>query len=174
MALETIAIIGAATSGRSIALRALRAGYRVVLEDFSTQTLECAAAWLSNKISPALQTNLQFTVGVENAIRDANLIIETSADEIETKIELFTIFDKFAKPGAIFATTSEAHSISEIAEVTAYPERCVAIRLDSARDSARFKTIAGEHTSRSTIDACDELTQRLNDSSSTMPTSLDL
>ena len=52
---------------------------------------------------------------VEDAIRDADLIIETLPDEMEMQIELFTILDKFAKPNAIFASTGLL-SIAELAE----------------------------------------------------------
>jgi 3-hydroxyacyl-CoA dehydrogenase len=69
---------------------------------------------------------------------------------------LFTIFDKFAKPEAIFATTGTI-AIEELAEVTFCPERCVAVRVELREAGARFEVVAGRETSRETVAWCSEL-----------------
>ena len=172
-------MIGAGTQGRAIALFVLRAGYQVVLEDFSISTLEEAEASIRDALSkqaavaaishrqqnhtPARTnadssrdtiSNLSVCIGVEDAIRSADLIIETAADEMETKIELFTIFDKFAKPNAIFATTSRIHPIAEMAAVTSCPERCIAFRFDTTNPSYRLIVAAGPNSCPGTIRQC--------------------
>jgi 3-hydroxybutyryl-CoA dehydrogenase len=187
MSIETVAIIGAGAQGRAIAQITLQAGYRVVLEDFSIRTLEEAKASISKvlakqegfTVQPSPHTSdatkqtstetltydvlssLSTCVGVGDAIRDAHLIIETAADELETKLELFTIFDKFARPDAIFATTSEAHAIAEIADITACPERCVMLRFTPADNPTRVALISGRQTSPNTLARCSEFAQRL-------------
>jgi 3-hydroxyacyl-CoA dehydrogenase len=169
MRIQTIAIIGAGVPGRAIAQIALRAGYRVALEDFSVRTLEEAEASILETLgenadrSARLDQFRNFSVcsGIEDAIRDANLIIETAADELETKLELFTIFDKFARPDAIFATTSTAHSIAEIADVTACTDRCVTLRFTPADNPNRLTAIPGPQTSPDTLTRCSEFAQRL-------------
>jgi 3-hydroxybutyryl-CoA dehydrogenase len=160
MSAQTIAIIGAGVHGRAIALNALRAGYRIVLEDFSIRTLEEAEAFLTKILDDRWRANLSLGTNVECAIRDADLIIETAADEMETKIELFTIFDKFAKPNAIFATTS-IHSLAEIAEVTSCPDRCVALRLGLPDEPSSFSVVAGRQTGQHAIATCLEFAERL-------------
>jgi 3-hydroxybutyryl-CoA dehydrogenase len=166
MEIRTIAVIGAGIAGRAIAKRVLRAGYHTVLEDFSATTLEQAVDAIHQtphqlrSTGPVL-ANLTACTNVEDAVRDADLIIETAADEMETKLELFTIFDKFAKPNAIFATTSEIHSISEIAEITSCPERCVTLSFDPPEEPTRLRVIAGDHTSEHTINICRAAGERL-------------
>jgi 3-hydroxyacyl-CoA dehydrogenase len=188
MSIETVAIIGAGARGRAIAQITLQAGYRVVLEDFSTRTLEEAEASISKvlakqegfTVQPRPHTSdatkqtstetlaydvlssLSTRVGVGDAIRDAHLIIETAADELETKLELFTVFDKFARPDAIFASTSEAHAIAEIADITACPERCVTLRFAPADNPTRLAVIPGRQTSPQTLTRCGEFAERLN------------
>jgi 3-hydroxybutyryl-CoA dehydrogenase len=185
MPIQTIAIIGAGMPGRAIAQIALRAAYRVVLEDFSIRTLEEAEAFIrgtlgenspENSDRPAsLDQLLNFSVcnGIEHAIREANLIIETAADELETKLELFTIFDKFARPDAIFATTSTAHPIAEIADVTACPERCVTLRFTPADSPTRLAAIPGPQTSPGTLTRCSEFAQRLRIEVTSLPSCSD-
>ena len=81
---------------------------------------------------------------------EAELIIETVSDEMEMKIELFTIFDKFAKPGAIFASTTTSLRITDLAAVTFRPERCIGMRFftDFAQHTGRLELVKGRETSR--------------------------
>ena len=107
-------------------------------------------------------SRLSTCVGIEDAIRNAHLIIETAADELETELELFTIFDKFARPDAIFVTTSDAHAIAEIADITVCPERCVTLRFTPSDNPIRVALIPGRQTSAHALARCSEFAQRLN------------
>lgn len=161
MEIRTIALIGAGVLGCSVACRSLHAGYRTVLEDFSATTLELAVEGIRRQLGQAgvhtassALANLSIFTNVEDAIRDADFIIETAADELETKLELFTIFDKFAKPNAIFATTSRRHKVAEVAEITSCPERCVGLRFEPVDDPTTATIVPSASTSQETVSAC--------------------
>ncbi|MGB2638046.1 MAG: 3-hydroxyacyl-CoA dehydrogenase NAD-binding domain-containing protein, partial [Candidatus Acidiferrum sp.] len=78
------------------------------------------------------------------------------------KIELFTIIDKFAKPAAIFASTTKTFSITDIAAVTFCPERCIGMRFFAEEPSTkRLELVRGRETSEETIKACEEVGVRL-------------
>jgi 3-hydroxybutyryl-CoA dehydrogenase len=157
----TIAVIGASAGGREIAALALFAGYRTILEDVSESPLERAAAALS-RLGDGVHGQLITASTVEDAVRDADLIIEAVAEEMETKIELFTIFDKFAKPGAIFASSSPAHSIADMASVTFCAERCIGIRFPAAADGKDIlELVCAPETSEETVAACTEVARRM-------------
>lgn len=98
---------------------------------------------------------------VEEAVRDAGLIIEAVADEEEIKLELSTMFDKFAKPGAIFASTTEVVAISDLAEMTFCPERCIGMRFDRGDGEERMTLVIGRATSEQTISMCREIGRRM-------------
>jgi 3-hydroxybutyryl-CoA dehydrogenase len=138
MEVKTIAVIGAGTMGRGIAYASALAGYRTVLEDISEARLEQAVAWIEKALDEgvsrgkvdrverlAAMKHLTTASKVENAIREVELIIEAVPEEMEMKLELFTIFDKFAKAGAVFSSNTSSLSITEISEVTVYRERCI-------------------------------------------------
>jgi 3-hydroxybutyryl-CoA dehydrogenase len=175
MEIKTIAIVGAADLGRSIAYAAVLAGYRTILEDISHSTLEQSIAWVAQslddevsrgKTSAAVRVaalaNLTTAGSAEDASREADLIMETVSDEMEMKIELFTIFDKFAKPGAIFASTTSSLSITDLAAVTFCPERCIGMRfIPSAQHAGRLELMKGRETSEETIAACSEVGRRM-------------
>jgi 3-hydroxybutyryl-CoA dehydrogenase len=97
---QTIALIGATPIAEQIASRALRGGLNVVIDDVSDARLESISRSLQGSHSA-----LMLTQSVEPAIRAADFLIDALPDDLEVKLELFTLFDKFAKPGAIFITT---------------------------------------------------------------------
>jgi 3-hydroxybutyryl-CoA dehydrogenase len=170
MEIKTIAIIGAADMGRRIAHASVLAGYRTILEDISPSMLEQAIASIAQsldfevsrgKIEAAAGAealaNLKTANSAEHASREADLIIETVSDEMEMKIELFTIFDKFAKPGAIFASTTSSLSITDLAAVTFCPERCIGMRFfTEAHAARRLELVRGRESSEETVAACRE------------------
>ncbi len=175
MEIRTIAIVGANDTGRSVAYSAALAGYRTILEDISPSALEQGIAWIAlrldeklvhGKIGAAARdtalANLSTANSAEDASREADLIIEVVTDEIEMKIELFTVFDKFAKPGAIFASTTASLSIADLAAVTFCPERCIGMRFSTnARGDECLGLVKGLETSEETVAACREVGGRM-------------
>ena len=159
--IQTIAVIGAGRDGREIACAALRAGYRTILEDVSDLRLEQAVEWIASVSSDA-PPRLVLSRTVEGAIREADLIIEAVAEEMEIKIEMFTIFDKFAKPNAIFASTSRLVSIADLAAMTFCPERCIGMRFVSiAGRVGALELVRIPPTSEDTVATCREVFRRM-------------
>lgn len=174
MEIKTIAIVGASELGRKVAYESVLAGYRTILEDVSLSSLEQGIAWIAQTLRADVSAGKFDTAARESAFlrivpansadaaREADLIIETVSDEVEVKIELFTIFDKFAKPGAIFASTTTSVSITDLAAVTFCPERCVGMRFfTDAQNAKRLELVRGSETSEATIAACREVGERM-------------
>jgi 3-hydroxyacyl-CoA dehydrogenase len=174
MEVKTIAVIGAGLRGRSIALAAATTGYQAILEDVSDVRLEEAKLWIienlrrsvaasgSKPVRRAVVSNFTIAHTIEDAIRGADLIIETLPDEMEMQIELFTILDKFAKPNAIFASTGHL-SITELAEVTLCAERCIGMRFGEGETKTVTLTKAAQ-TSGESVAACSEVVRRFGNS----------
>src|SRR6266481_4194091 len=110
MDVKTIAVIGAGTMGRGIAYAAAFGGYNTILEDVSRHVLEHGVAWIRQSFEEGVARRkvevcvrdkalslISTASNVEGAIRDADLIIEAVPEELEMKLELFTIFAKSAK-----------------------------------------------------------------------------
>jgi 3-hydroxybutyryl-CoA dehydrogenase len=175
MEIKSIAIIGAAELGRRIAYTSALSGFRTILEDISPSMLEQGIVWIAQALGENVSTgkigaaardaalrSLSTENSAEDASRKAELIIETVSDEMEMKTELFTIFDKFAKPGAIFASTTISLSITELAAVTVCPERCLGMRFFTAAQHAeRLELVKGRETSEQTIAACRVIGRRM-------------
>jgi 3-hydroxyacyl-CoA dehydrogenase len=179
LTVNTIAIIGANTTGPAFARAAALAGYPTILEDISREMLERGMAWISDSLQDsvvrgkfpnatrlAALSRVSAASTVESAIREADLIIEAVPEEFEMKLELFTVFDKFAKPGAIFASTTSTLSILDISDVTICRERCVGMRFrelpgGGARKFDCMELVRTRLTSDETMRACTEVAERL-------------
>src|SRR6195256_3778971 len=112
--IRTIAVIGAGAIGRGIAYASALAGYRTILEDILPSSLRTAAAELREHLARASDlgtvgkqealaafSRLEFASTVEQAAREADLVIEAVPEELESKIEIFTLLDKICKPHTI-------------------------------------------------------------------------
>jgi 3-hydroxybutyryl-CoA dehydrogenase len=175
MDVKTIAVIGAGTVGRGIAYAAVSGGYRTILEDVSPERLEESVAWVrqavdrgflpgevATSIRGAARPLISAACSVEEAIRDADLIIEAVPEELEMKLELFTLFDKFAKPSAILASSSFAFSIGEMTDVTTSQERCIGMRFRNSEPGGNIiELVKTQFASDETIVAGTEVARRI-------------
>lgn len=134
---HTIAIIGAGPLGRSLALRAARAGFRVFLEDVMPSNLHHAQEFIRTELNAAAlgregDVGVAFVSTVEDAVRSADLIIDCVPDELESKLEILWLLDRMAPPHAVFATPTTTQSIADLASCTYRPDKCVAIAAEPA------------------------------------------
>ena len=172
---RTIAVIGAGTMGRGIAYAAALGGYRTVLEDVSPSAREQALAWIRQTLEEAVArskvTQEQSTQAlarlstagtVEEACREADLLIEAVPEDLELKIEIFTFFDKFARPAAILASNTSSLSITEMAAVTARPEKCIGMHFFNPVPKMKLlELVRALETSEETIHICREVGRRM-------------
>jgi 3-hydroxybutyryl-CoA dehydrogenase len=175
MRIVTIGVIGANAIGREIALAALLGGYRVILEDVSSGTLQKGIAQIEQSLGERIARHelspqegesvlARFSTAnrVDEVCRIADMLIETVPDEMEVKLEIFTIFDKFAKPGAIL-TSNTSLSITEIASITFRTEDCVGMRFANGVPTiTRVELVRGADTSDATIASCAEVARRMS------------
>ncbi len=136
--IKTIAVIGAGTMGRGIAYVTALGGYRTVLEDLLPATLRKAETEIRTNLDKAVELKkvsaedakaafirLEYAGSVEEAVREADLVIEAVPEEMESKIEIFTLLDKICRPGTILASNTSSLSITEIASVTYRTKKCL-------------------------------------------------
>lgn len=124
--IQSVAIIGAGTQGRQFALRCASAGLDVILEDVMPARLRRAEEDLA--ALPGAAARLRFSLTVEEAVRNADLVVDFVPDELESKLEIFCMVDRMAPPRTTLLTPTETLSISDLASCTYRPERCFAIR----------------------------------------------
>lgn len=175
MDVKTIGVIGAGTMGRGIAYAAALGGYRTILEDVMPETLDKGMTWIRQSLDEGVQrckveaaardaalALIETSSSVENVCREADFLIEAVPEEMELKLELFTLFDKFAKPQAVLASNTSSLSVAEMAEMTYRPELCVGMHFFNPVSKMRLiEIVKAPKTSEETIKICKEVGQRM-------------
>ena len=76
--------------------------------------------------------SLRYAGTVEDAVHDADLAIDFVPDELESKLEIFSLLDRMAPPRTILCTPTRALSITDLASCTYRSGRCVGLRGSTA------------------------------------------
>ncbi len=113
-------------------------GYRTILEDILPNTLRKAETEIRTNLDKAVELGkvtksdadsafdrVEYASSVEQAAREADLVIEAVPEEMESKIEIFTLLDKVCRPTTILASNTSSMSVTEIASVTYRAPKCV-------------------------------------------------
>lgn len=150
-----VAVIGAGTAGRQFAADCAVAGLIVCLEDVMPSRLRSAEA-----VFAALGAEIRLASTVEDAVEDADLVIDFVPDELESKLEIFSMLDRMAPPRTILCTPSETLSITDLASCTYRPDRCVMLRgLGASADPVRV--LRARATSPGTLETASTLLRDL-------------
>lgn len=131
MELNNVGVIGAGAMGSGIAQVSAVAGYDVVVQDVYSDALERARASIEKSLSKmvskekmtkadmdAALDRIQFTSVLEDACKNADLVIEAVFENLELKHDMFRKLDQLCKKEAILGTNTSALPITEIASVT--------------------------------------------------------
>ena len=175
MDVKTIGVIGAGTMGRGIAYAAAYGGYRTILEDVSPEMLEQGIAYIRQNLEEGVArgkvteeqrnialANLTTSRSVEDPCREADLLIEAVPEEMEVKLEIFTLFDKFALPAAILASNTSSLSITELAAITFRAENCIGMHFFNPVPKMKLlEIVRALETSEATVQACAEVGRRM-------------
>jgi 3-hydroxybutyryl-CoA dehydrogenase len=175
MDVKTIGVIVAGTMGRGIAYATALGGYRTILEDVMPETLAKGMEWIRQSLEEGVQRGkvegtgrdaalalIETSSSVESVCREADFLIEAVPEEMELKLELFTLFDKFAKPNAILASNTSSLSVAEMAEMTYRPELCVGMHFFNPVPKMRLiEIVKAPKTSGETIEICREVGRRM-------------
>lgn len=150
-----IAVIGAGRLGRDFALACVRAGFRVVLEDVMPDKLRQAGVEFAE-----LASSVEMVSTVEDAVADADFVVDFVPDDLESKLEIWSLIDRMAPPRTVMCTPSEILSITDLASCTYRQDRCVMVRGLFTPDST-LRVLTAKATSEATLTATSDLFRTL-------------
>jgi 3-hydroxybutyryl-CoA dehydrogenase len=173
--IKTVAVIGAGHVGRGVAQVAALRGYRTILEDILPASLRRAGSEIRGYLDQAIGLGrvsradadaafqrLEYAGTVEEAARQADLVIESVPEELESKREIFILLDKICKPHTILAANTPLLSVTEIASVTYRPHKVAGMRfINPVHAMTLLELVRGQATDDETMAACAEVGRRL-------------
>jgi 3-hydroxybutyryl-CoA dehydrogenase len=172
---RTIAVIGAGIMGRGIAHAAALGGYRTILEDLLPNALRKAETEIRANLDRAVElgkvdaanadlafSRLEYAGSIDQAAREADLVIEAVPEEMESKIEIFTMLDKICRPSTILASNTSSLSVTEIASVTYRAKKCVGMHFfNPVHKTKLLEIVRALETDAETLAAAVEVGKRM-------------
>jgi 3-hydroxybutyryl-CoA dehydrogenase len=172
---ERVAVIGAGTMGRGIVHAAALGGFRVTLQDVDSGVLEGALEGIQKEMQKAVERDridegemrgglerISPTESLEEAVKEADLVIEAVSEEMELKLEIFGRLDKLCPERAVLATNTSTMSPTEIAAATSRPERCIAMHFfNPAHKMKLVELVRGLETADETVEAARDVAERM-------------
>ena len=165
--IHKVCVVGAGLMGKQIALNAALHGYLVMLNDSIPEAVGKAEAWadeylkgrvakgkLTEEAAAQAKKNLFFTIDLEMAARDADLVIEAIIEEQSAKEALFRKLNELAPKDAILATNSSFMVSSLFAGCVDNPARLANLHyFNPALVMKLNEVVQGPHTIKETVDA---------------------
>ena len=172
---KNIAVIGAGNMGHQIALLCAIQGYKTTCTDVIDEVLKKAEAFadsylpgrvakgkMTEEEAKAARSRITFTSSLEDAVKDADYVIEAVLEKLDLKKKIFTDLDKFAPAHAILASNSSAIVSSKFADVTKRPDKVVNLHFfNPALVMKLVEVVQGPHVSDETAQISMELCQKL-------------
>jgi len=143
--IKSLAVVGGGQMGSGIAQVAAMAGQQVSVADVSSDRLEASRTTITtglarlakrkHKEDPAaasawveeVASRVRWVGTAEEAVADADLVVEAVLEDLQVKRELFARIDAAAPPSAILASNTSSLAIGDIASATTRPDKFVGL-----------------------------------------------
>ncbi|WP_407505590.1 3-hydroxybutyryl-CoA dehydrogenase [Elizabethkingia miricola] len=172
---KNIVVIGAGTMGNGIAHTFAQTGFKVNLVDVSQEALDRGIKTITTNLDRIIAkgnlteeekantlANISTFTALEDAVKDANLIVEAATENIDLKLKIFQQMDAAAPADCILATNTSSISITKIASVTSRPEKVIGMHFMNPVPIMKLvEIIKGYSTSKETFSAIYEMSKTL-------------
>ena len=167
MEIKTVSVIGAGLMGRQIALNNAKYGFVSYLTDANADVCADAKKWaddyLAGRVAKGRMTQEEVdatkakfivTENLEEAVKDADLVIEAIFEDENAKHDIFQKLNKLCRKDTILATNSSAMVSSLFVPDVEDPSRLANLHyFNPALVMELTEVVKGEHTSQETADA---------------------
>lgn len=173
--INRICVVGAGNMGHQISLLCAIKGFKTYCTDIDENILnkakEFSNTYLQSRIDKNRMTceevnkakeNIFFTTSLEEAAKDADLVIEAVTEKLKIKRNIFKKISEICKPDAILATNSSFIVSSKLADVVENPQRvCNMHFFNPALVMQAVEIVKGPHTSEATVKEAMDLCKKL-------------
>lgn len=175
MEINNILIVGSGIMGSGISYTSAVSGFHTTVYDINKHSLNKAKTYhqeilqknvdrkeISSDVQLSAMNKLNYTTDLENAAKEADLVIEAVPEVKEIKKEVFEKLDQFTRKEVILATNTSTMSPTELGSYTNKPEKVIAMHFFNPVPKMKLVEIArGLETSDDTASIVKEIAQRL-------------
>lgn len=171
---RSVAVVGAGTMGRGIALSMLAANLPTTIVETSPERLADAVAAVQAELDRSVARGRFDHAGRDRRLdlltaivdlagaADADLVVEAVFEDLEAKCDVFARLDAVMKEGAVLASNTSSLDLNRIAAATRRPEAVVGLHFFSpAHVMPLVEVIQGAATSPETLAGAVQLVKRL-------------
>ncbi|NGO75979.1 3-hydroxyacyl-CoA dehydrogenase family protein [Streptomyces sp. YC504] len=154
-----VAVVGAGTLGRRIALMFAARGGTVRLYDPSAAARREAAAFVAARLPEVVDRlddgspgPVQFTDTAAQAVTDAWLVVEAVPEDLGLKREVLADLDRLAAPDAVLASNSSSYPTSRLIDGVTRPTQVLNLHFYLPPEMNAVEVMSSGQTDRSVID----------------------
>lgn len=173
--IKNIVVIGAGTMGNGIAHTFAQSGFQVNLVDVSQDALDRGLKTITTNLDRIIAKgnlteeqksetlgNITTFTALQDAVGNADLIVEAATENQELKLKIFGQMDEFAPENCILATNTSSISITKIAAATKRADKVIGMHFMNPVPIMKLvEIIKGYSTSKETFDAIYEMSKTL-------------
>ncbi|WP_243472333.1 3-hydroxybutyryl-CoA dehydrogenase [Winogradskyella sp. MH6] len=173
--MKNIAVIGAGTMGNGIAHTFAQSGFKVNLIDISEASLERGLATISKNLDRMVAKekitendkaetlgNITTFTNTVDGVKNTDLVVEAATENVDLKLKIFKQLDEACDEATILATNTSSISITQIAAVTARPEKVIGMHFMNPVPIMKLvEIIRGYNTSDDVTNTIMELSKTL-------------
>ena len=164
--IRCVAVIGAGIMGHSIAQLFAQRGFQVALYSRRTETLERAQAsmrsnldwllergWLSAADIPEALKRVEPTTDLAGAVRGADFVVETVAENLEIKHQVLGELEKHCPPHAVISSNTSSYQVASMASALRQRDRFLVTHFwNPPHIVPLVEVVQGEETSNESIE----------------------
>jgi 3-hydroxybutyryl-CoA dehydrogenase len=154
-----VAVIGAGTLGRRIALMFAAHGAEVKIYDLAEAQRDAAVDYvaqnlpeLAGQLTGVVPGEVSAEAGLAKAVHDAWLVVEAIPERLELKIQVFGQLDELAPADAILASNSSSYASRMFLDKVHHPERVLNIHFYMPPKQTAVDVMSCGKTDRAVID----------------------
>ncbi len=138
--IAAIAVVGAGTMGHGIAQDFAMAGFQVMLHDLTGERVQAAVEQIRHNLEQQVRWELatpaqaeqalvclQTTTSLDEAVNNADLVVEAVFEDLDLKRRLFSELDRLCPPRTILGSNTSSYMPSLLASATKRPERVLVV-----------------------------------------------
>lgn len=160
-----VAVLGAGTLGRRIALTFATRGGVVHLYDVSEDSLRSAREFLEQRIPELVKARadqgaqpatIEYFTDLPSAVKNAWYVVESVPEVQALKIDILGQLDEIAEPDAIIGTNSSSFMSSELIGKVKHPERVLNTHYGQPPEAPQAELVTDGHTDERIFDILSE------------------